>query len=594
MPKKKRRRKPHPPAHAGRSRHTTAPAGGRGGEPPLLDDVGRFLRGSHPLEMLQFASSLLAAVDPRRQDPLERAGGQTPELTLAELVGSFMDVRVPETTALLATIVELVDDELVERRIRHELAARKDRLPSWLQQLAPLTVDRALEMAHVLGDGDNVLLAARTANGDPLTVVLYIDHNLGTVAKDGFVIPEQVDGAVASFRSAAGDDPDVTFGEIGLADARSRITEAIELGAVTFPPFETETWPAARPLVEWVVRHLPEGGRGYERPEWTEADRESLTDRFFASEYGSDRDEEDRELFDSFLWFGCDYGPGDPLRWSPVAVEILLTDWLPRKVVADAAFLERAPDLLRRFIRFSHAERGIRPTLTAETLDAVDRWEPDYRRAVRSPRPQGPAALLAAMGAIGEEGADAPVWALGDVPTYEEQMLELLREAVGGDAVLQQLDATPLPEEPLDLSGVPGDVHARVTDVDALLDGCCRQLLDSEHRTACRRLLHDVAAAEPDIFRRRGRTDTVAAAIAWIVVKANHGFSQREGGLTAKALGEWFGIRGSPGQRAPTLLQALGIPPQRHADLLLGTPRYLVASRRRWIVETRNRWHAEG
>lgn len=95
-----------------------------------------------------------------------------------------------------------------------------------------------------------------------------------------------------------------------------------------------------------VLRHLPSGGTGYERPEWSEQDGKALTERFFASPFGRHHDDVDRHLFASLLSFGCDYGPGDPLRWSPVAVELLLTDWLPRTIVADAGFLSRAPDLL--------------------------------------------------------------------------------------------------------------------------------------------------------------------------------------------------------------------------------------------------------
>ncbi|CAN5359401.1 hypothetical protein BH20ACT9_BH20ACT9_00660 [soil metagenome] len=551
------------------------------------------LRGPHPEELLHFASSLLAAVDPRGEDPVARARGEAPAgLTFAELVGSFVEVRRAETTALLTVLAEMAGDELVVQRIRRELAARDDRLPVRLERLSPVTVERALGMSHVLGDGDNILLAARTGAGHELTVIVYIDHNLGTVVKDGFVIHEPIDRAVASFRSAAGEDPDVVFGALDLADARARITEAIEFGAITFPPFETDTWPAARPFVEWVVRQLPEGGSGYERPEWSEEDRRRLTEDFFASEFARGYEDDDRELFGSLMWFGCDYGPGDPLRWSPAAVEILLTDWLPRKVVADAGFLGRAPDLLRSLIRFSHARRGIQPALTEETLTAVDRWEPAYRQAIHSPRPQGPAALLAAMGVLGEEG-DALLSVLEDIPSHEGQVLGFLREAVG-DAALRDLDAAPLPDDPLDLSGVAEDVHGKVAEVADLVDACCGELLDVEHRTACRRFLRDVAVAEPGIFRRRGRAETAAAAIVWIVVKANQGFSQREGGLTAKALGEWFGLGGSPGQRAPTLLQAIGAPAPRYSDMCLGTPRYLVADRRRWIIEMRDRYERQG
>jgi len=171
-----------------------------------------------------------------------------------------------------------------------------------------------------------------------------------------------------------------------------------------FPPFETDTWPASRPLTEWLLRLMPEGGTGYVRPNWTKAAKKKLANRFFASEFGRPLDDaEQRDLLNEFLWFGTDYGPGDPMRWSPVAVEILLDDWIPRKIVADPEYLSRAPALLRAFIRFCHAERKIQPALTDETLAAVDEYEPEYQRVIRSPRPQGPMALLAAIGALGDE-----------------------------------------------------------------------------------------------------------------------------------------------------------------------------------------------
>ena len=86
--------------------------------------------------------------------------------------------------------------------------------------------------------------------------------------------------------------------------------------------------------------------------------------------------------------------------------EILLVDWIPRKIVADVEHLTRAPDLLRAFIRFCHHERGIRPGLTEDTVAAVDEFEPEYQQLIRSDRLQGPEALLAAMGVYDPEGAD--------------------------------------------------------------------------------------------------------------------------------------------------------------------------------------------
>lgn len=146
-------------------------------------------------------------------------------------------------------------------------------------------------------------------------------------------------------------------------EARARISQAVKNAARLFPPLETETWPASRPLTEWLLSLLPEGGTGYIRPEWSKAALRTLTNRFFVSPFGRGLDDQDhRELLGEFLRFGTDSGPGDPLRWSPVAVEILLEDWIPRTIAGDASFLGKAPALLREFIRFCHGERGIAAT----------------------------------------------------------------------------------------------------------------------------------------------------------------------------------------------------------------------------------------
>ena len=586
MPKK--RRKPRRPP---RPRHRTArapapPPGPPPDEPDLLTDVADMLDEPHPWRLLGFASSLLEAVGPQRGDPFGASDADPEAPSLEQLADSFVDVDLRETTALLAVLAELVPDQVLARRLRREVARRRHPLPKWLTDLAPLRIEGAAETTHVLGDGDNVMIEARTRAGDALTAIVYIDHNLGTVAKDAFVVPSALDELRADFLDAADHDPDVRAADLDPADARARIDEAVALWAISFPPLESETWPACRPLLTWMVGHLPEDGRGYERPEWSDKDRVALAAQFMASPYGQGHDAEDREMVDTLLSFGCDYGPGDPLRWSPVAVEILLGDWLPRKVVADVAFLTRAPTVLRSFIRFSHEQRRIRSSLTDETLAAVDANEPDYQHAIRSPRAQGPAALLAAMGL----GPDADDSLLGSLDTGE-LLLESLARDVGGPEVLADLDVTPLPDEPFDWSVVPDDVGDAVAEVLDQLDRCCGQLLDAEVRTACRRLLADVVAGDAEVFRRRGRTDTAAAAIAWAVAKANGWL--RPDRLTAKELLACFGVSGSVSQRAGTLARAAGIHEFGAYNLRLGSPRYLVSAHRQQVIETRDRWQAD-
>lgn len=556
-----------------------------------MDDVGDALADEHPLSLLALASTVLAIVDPRNRDPFERPGEDSSPLEWDELMGTLLDVEQPETTALLTAFAAMTADEVAAARIRRELSTRDDALPPWLAGLGDVEAYRAVAMVHVLGDGDNVMLGVRFPPGHELAVVVYIDHNLGTVVKDAFVVPGSLAELVELMRETSDDDPDTVWDDLDPADARARITEAIETGAMTVPRFETDTWPSCRPLVEWVTRLLPAGGRGYVRPEWDDDAKQALGARFLASPFAAGLDDDHRGLLDDVLWFATGYGPGDPLRWSPVAVEILLVDWIPRKIVADVAYLAKAPEVLRAFIRFCHSERGIRPVLTDQTLAAVDRYEPDYQRTIRSPRPQGPAALLATMGMLDPGGP----WSMPDDEPldYRVLMLDSLAEAVGGQPALDELDDRPLPDEELSWYDIPLDLHETVGEILAFCDRCCDELLDGEYRTACRRLLSRVARGDPDVFRRRARADTTAAAVCWIVGKANDLFVPSGGGMKVKDLMAHFGLRqGGVSQRATTILRAGGFSTDHYRGVDLGTPELLVSSYRRTILERRDRYRS--
>ena len=556
----------------------------RGGPGDLLADVRKQLASSEPLDFLAYVSALLGAVDPRGDDPFERRRDGSERATLAVLAESFAEVVLPETTALLAALSELGPDELTRARARRALAARVDPVPGWLARLGEASVYRAVLSTHVLGDGDNVLLGARLP-GHELTAVVYIDHNLGTVVKDAFPVPRPITDVVARLREAA-DDPDISDRDLGLADARARVAQAIEVGAHMFPPLETETWPASRPLTEWLLRLLPEGGIGYVRPQWGEAAKKKLATRFFGSVFGKPFDDADhRDLLDQFLWFGTDYGPGDPLRWSPVAVEILMADWIPRKIAASPEYLSKAPALLRAFIRFCHTEREIRPALSEETLAAVGEHEPQYQRVIRSPRPQGPAALLASLGVLG----DGELWE--DEPfDVHQHLLEQLAEEVGGQEALYSLDRVALPEEEFGWERVPAGARDRVAEVLAACDRCADDLLGAEYKTACRRLL---ARAVPGLSRMLSGTakpEVIAAAACWVIGKGNQRLGQGTGEVRVKDLMRHFGLgQPSVSERGYQLMRAAGIQPaSNYPAVRLGMPSLLVSARRRRIIELRD------
>jgi hypothetical protein len=415
--------------------------------------------------------------------------------------------------------------------------------------------------------------------------------------KDAFVVPQSIAKALDILKGR-NDEPDVAFGDLAVADAKVRLLDAIDVWTRTVPAFESETWPACRPLVEWIVGLLPDGGRGYQRPEWSDAAREDLTERFFASEFGRVLDDPNhRGLFDAILWFACDQGPGDPLRWSPAAVEIVLEDWIPRKIVADDEYLSKAPAVLRAFIRFCHAERGIPAHLTDLTLEMVDLCEPDYQEVIRTPRPLGRAATLAAMG---ELDPDSP-WATSlddeDDDVWDGfSMRTHLERTVGGPDALAALDDVPLPDEPFDWTGIAEDIRDRVGEVLTLADGCCDELLDVEHRTAARRVLARICTNGPEVFRRRGATSTAAAAICLWVCGINR--TRKLGGrrINQKALLGHFDLKSSVTARADTLINAAGFPRYYNpwgVEVEPGSPDYLVSRMRREILASLARFEED-
>jgi hypothetical protein len=566
-------------SRAHQRRRRSRPHGGERNDPDLLLGIRRALQEDHPLALLAAASQYLAAT---ASTPSDRFLHREPVVERDLLLQSFREIDRFETTGLLSALSLLLRAGPAKAAIDAELGRRTHRLPDWVGELGQAGVTGVVEVTHILGDGDDVMVEVAWPDGNRMTTLVYIDHNVGTVVKDAFVVSEGLETIRRRFEEAS--EPGASFDDLDPAEARTRILTAIQDGERMLPPFESDTWPACRPLVEWVAGMLPEGGTGYVRPEWTVQQQIELAERFLDSPFAEGlADREHRDLVENLLWFGCDYGPGDPLRWSPVSVEILLIDWFPRKIDAPFRQLRLLPDVLRAFIRFAHHERGIPADLTRETVTAVNHWEREYLRAVRNPnRPMGALALAEA----------ARLMMDFEERSTEEHLLDWLAGQVGGPDALDRLDASPLPDEPFDWGDIPEDTHPRVAEVLELTDRCCDELLDVEYRTSVRRLLARVASGDPEVFRRKGRADTAAAALVWSVGRANDLFRQ----ILVKDLMAWFGLAtGSVSQRANTLLRAAGV---RSADDWyslrpdLGDPALLHSAKRRQLIELRDRYRS--
>lgn len=544
----------------------------------LFQRLRAALRSDGPMELLAIASSLVEVTDPRSKDPFAPGEQQT---SLVELVESLVGTPYAETTAALTAVRNLVPDDVMAARIGRELAVRHHPMPDWLAALGHARLEPDVWLVtHTLGDGDDYLLGVTLPSGHALSALVYVDHNLGTVVKDAFIVPELLEDLVLAVGRLA-DDPDQSLTRTDPATARAVIEAAIDAGSRVYPPLTSDTWPMCRPVVEWMVRMLPAGGAAPRRKEWSQQEIATIAEDFFASPFGApvDRDDE-RDLLGSVLWFGTSYATGDPWRWSPVTVELILTHWFPHKVIDEPSYLAKLPSLLRAWIRYCHDRNGIRADLTAETLAAVDRYEPQYQALIRGDHQKVMAGLGEALLA-----ADR-LEQLSD----EEIHIEYIADEVGGVDALMALDVDPLPDEQFDWTGIPDEVHPVVQDILDACDACADARLDVEHRTAMRRFLARAAWGDPKLFRRKASPARGAAAVAWVVATANRTVGSHRSAVTGADLLAHFGISGSVSDRARSLLRAAGIDLSlTYGSLRLGDPSLLVSRRRRELVDDRDR-----
>jgi hypothetical protein len=337
----------------------------------ITDAIRNALAGGHPVSLLSVASMAIHVAKPEMLISLKPS--QCDPSRLDGILTGLIAVQDRETTALLAVIAELlVDDPAAQVRCQQELAERDERLPRWITALPRVDIYRAVRRTHVFGDVDEVVVGMRLDGGHELTIAVQIDHNMWSSIAGAGVVPDPIDEVLAQLAESSSD---TEVFEMRLADARVWIEDA--LNKSTLSP-ETETWPLYSALVRWLVGLLPEGGEHWSpASDWERT--EELCERFFATDSAAPfTDPSHRELLHELV----DTGTGDPLRWSAARVEHAIggrpyiEESIPLEVVLDA------PDLLRAFIPYAHAQSGIRDDLTSRTLAMVDALRSSYKREV--------------------------------------------------------------------------------------------------------------------------------------------------------------------------------------------------------------------
>ncbi|MEJ1089058.1 DUF6398 domain-containing protein [Microbacterium sp. Mu-80] len=560
------------------------------GPQSLTAPLAEALRNPHPLAFLEYASMLAQATEP---DPLAgmrhmaRGGGapSRPKIDRDDLIDSFFDVGMRETDALLMVWAQMLDDDRLRERAQRELPLRRHSLPAWLRQLDKVQPTRVIQGSHLLGDGENFFIGVETA-GRSFTIVLYIDHNMGTIPKDGFAVDLPLTEVVGRMHEGAAED-DIVTEELLLEDARAKIDEALENESHLLDPFEGDSWPGTRPLTRWMLRLLPSGGTGYQKAEATDQELDAIVEAFLASEFAAGAAPDIADQVRTLLNFGPYYSGTEPLRWSPVVAEMVLVDLIPRKVMADAAYLAGIPDAMRALVRFAHAERSVPARYTAETLHAIDEFEPQYRDLIAADQRPGTLGMVQQV-----LGASDPFGAGGlfeeDIST-DEYFLRRVALRTGGMPALDALDTAALPDEPLTLPPLTRSTAVKIEEVAEIVDGACIDFFaDAELRTAARRLISRIAEADADVLAR-GKSTNAAAALCWIIANANDAFAA----VTVKGLTESLGVKSSPQDRALTMLSALGVDHYEwRYDHALGDAALLTSRTRTALIARRDRLRA--
>lgn len=351
-----------------------------------------------PLDAEHWASAVLGTVYKlpapfEVREKLERSLGSA-------IVQSAERQRNAAGMAVLCALAGITGDEIGAREAAARMAARGVPRPSWADIIGKPEFLGGFAVTDPFGDQVGYYLTYRYTGRRPHMVMALYDENLGGIIKDAFAA-EQRDGA--DVRTLLAHDPDVTVRDADPAEAATRVTHAIATGDQFVDNDWTPEFKQTRALLLARMRLLPTVALPEPAEPPDDDARDALIAEFLASSFASKRDET-VAIVDHCLIARCDFGDGDPLRWSPTVVEMFMLDYLPRKVSLSPAQIDAAPEVLTAWVRFALTKRGIDERFVAEAEEAVQGFTEEFRAAMGNADNFGPAKAI--MRALRADGVD--------------------------------------------------------------------------------------------------------------------------------------------------------------------------------------------
>lgn len=344
-------------------------------------------RSKDPIDAEQRASSLLAL-----WSNLELVDQPDTVAFFAPAMIAFLEDRAtPDALALLLGLraVDPARTTLDAHRAIRSLREAGVTAPTWMEAAGRARLETAWLASDPYGDQDFLVGRFSYEGRAAHDLAVLVDHNILDIAKDIAVAD-----AAADLRAHWERVPDILVRDLTPQEYADHVADALlNLDQMWEPPI-TEEARLLRPLLVSRQLFLPRA-RPIRRPLVSQAARDRLYTAFRRSDPGRSLGR-DTQLARLVIDYAADYY-SDALHWSPIVVELFLTDWLPRKVSLLEDEVERLPVVLRAWLRFVGEQRGFEVQLTDEMLAAVDEAAEAFREAMGDDSAFGPAKSIAAQ-----------------------------------------------------------------------------------------------------------------------------------------------------------------------------------------------------
>jgi hypothetical protein len=322
-----------------------------------------------------------------------RDAGVPTERALAG-IASLERLGAVRTLLAVRAVTESDLRHLVDEAVRRLIFGRGQVVPDWADRLGRVELAESLHVTETLQDQDLWVLRFRYVGDDPPVshvLSVSIDRNRGGVVRDITLgHPDTADMLVAAWNAAPATDAQLSVAAGDPAQAAEALATAVARTDVTIGADLTKEAFGLLPLLRSRLRALPPLDLSGRELAWREvddgADGDALAAEFAAAWAGSPEAEavpkgvDPEKLVRRFL--ESTSFADELLRWSPVRVEIVLLDWLPRTAVLTPSEVQATPDVLRGFVRWALERREVPAEAVEATVAAVGRWEADFAAAM--------------------------------------------------------------------------------------------------------------------------------------------------------------------------------------------------------------------